>query len=166
MMNMNENPFSQIQMLLSELSIYVNKVNEIIIQMNLIMNKMNYPIINQPNIQMNEMNNFMNMMNVNQMNLNNNIENNFEINKKKFFYNFQFSESNGKVIGFPFEIDKSCNDLFNEYCRRSNNFNFIDNYDNYIDFIFNASLINKLKEKKIKEVFKGSPKINVIYHQI
>ena len=153
MMNMNENPFSQIQMLLSKLSIYVNKVNEIIIQMNLIMNKMNYPIKNQPNIQMNEMNNFMNMMNVNQMNLNNNIENNFEIDKNKLFQTFKFSTYKEKIV-FSFDVDKSCNDLFNEFCRRSNNFNFVNNYDNNVQFFYNADIINKFKDKKIKDVFK------------
>ena len=152
-MNMNENPFSKIQILLSELSLHINRINEIILQMNLVMNEMNYPINNQFNIQMNEMNKFMDMMNVNQMNFNNNMDNSFKIKENKFMHNVQFVESSGIKYLISIEEDKALNKLLNEYCRKSNKFDLVDNYDDYINFIYNASVINKQKNQQIKELF-------------
>ena len=164
-MNMNENPFSKIQILLSELSLHINRINEIILQMNLVLNEMNYPINNQFNIQMNEMNKFMDMMNVNQMNFNNNMDNSFKIKKNKFMHNVTFVESTGIKYLIPIEEDKTINELLNEYCRKSNKFDLVDNYDDYINFIHNASVINKQKNQQIKELFqRRSPnKIDLIF---
>ena len=165
-MNMNENPFSKIQILLSELSLHINRINEIILQMNLVLNEMNYPINNQFNIQMNEMNKFMDMMNVNQMNFNNNaMDNSFKIKENKFMHNVQFVESTGIKYLISIEEDKTINELLNEYCRKSNKFDLVDNYDDYINFIHNASVINKQKNQQIKELFqRRSPnKIDLIF---
>ena len=89
-MNTNENPLFQIQCLLNQLCSHVTKINEIILQMNIVVNKINNPTLNQYNMQMKEMNNFMNFMNLNQMNYNINMENNaLETKVRKVTFNFR-----------------------------------------------------------------------------
>ena len=133
--------------------------------MNLVLNEMNFPINNQFNIQMNEMNKFMDMMNVNQMNFKNNMDNSFKIKENKFMHNVQFVESTGIKYLISIEEDKTLNELLNEYCRKSNKFDLVDNYDDYINFIYNASVINKQKNQQIKELFqRRTPyKIDLIF---
>ena len=127
--------------------------------MNLVLNEINYPINNQFNKQMNEMNKFMDMMNANEMNFNNNRDNPFKIKENKFMHNVQFVESTGIKYIIPKEKDKTINELLNEYCRKSNKFDLVDNYDDYIKFIYNSSVINKQKNQQIKNYFKEEHQI-------
>ena len=155
----NQNPFNQIQLLLIELSNHVSKINEIIIQMNNAMNQINLSMNNQFNNQLNDMNNFINMMNMN-MNMNPINCNINDINKKEndeIFFNFRFKNPSifNVYTSVSIEENKTINDLLNEYFRKNNRFDCIDNYDKNISFIYNSENINSFKNKKIKDYFKN-----------
>ena len=148
MINNNyQESFNQIQYLLNQLNNYVYKFNELINQINNIMNLLN----NQFNDQMNKNNNLMNMMNINPMNIN---LKNFSNNEKKntIYLNFQFESGNGTTY-FYIDGNKTINDLINEYFRKINKFEYIDNYDKNFFILYNSKKINFCKDSKINEFF-------------
>ena len=156
-MNENQNPFYQIQFLLNELQSHITKINEIIMKMNMEVNKINNPILNQYYMQMNNMNNFMNNMNNmnnNPMNFNLNMDNKLFEDIRKI--SFVFRKDNGNKIFLSIDENKTINELLNEYCKKDNRFDLVNNYDNFIYFDYNAGIIlNKYKTSKIKDIIKG-----------
>ena len=147
--NNNISPFSQIQMLLNELNNHVKIINELVLQM---MNLISIQMNNQFQDQYNQMNYLMNQFNLNMNNNNPLLENN-----NKILFNFRFHNSNKEPFNYSLSIDpnKTINELFNEYFRKINRLENINNYNEKYDFIYNASILNYLKEKKINEIFKN-----------
>ena len=161
---MNNN-ITQLQFLLNELNNYVIKVNDIITQMYNVLNQLNNPIPNQFNNQMNNMENFMNMMNMNQMNFNLNMNNNNlnleDKNEQITYCNILFNNSNTRTL-ISMDINKTINELLNEYLKRINKIDLIDNYDNKFSFIYNANKLNDNKDSKIKNFFDKLAEIYVV----
>ena len=135
MINNNyQESFNQIQYLLNQLNNYVYKFNELIMQINNLMNLLN----NQLNYQINKSNNSMNMMNLNQINMKDfsNKENN-----NKTYFTFKFESLKGNSY-LSLDGNKTINDLINEYFRKINRFEYIDNYDkNFLYYIILKKLI-------------------------
>ena len=161
---MNNN-ITQLQFLLNELNNYVIKVNDIITQMYNVINQLNNSIPNQFNNQMNSMENFMNMMNMNQMNFNLNINNNNlnleDKNEQITYCNVLFNNSNTKTL-ISMDVNKTINELLNEYLKKINKIELINNYDNKIFFNYNAQQLNDKKDSKIKDVFDKLAEIYVL----
>ena len=179
MENIQQNSLFQVKNLLNELSVHINRINDIIIQMNNVVNQMNMPFINNINNQLNEMNNFMLMMNQ----INNNNMNNMNNNKKDYyeddlyhqivkseqfrkdtFVNIQFNYNSIKV-NIPY-VNKNLtiNELINLYLVRTRPW-LINNYDNYYFFILNGSIINDCKNKFITTLIRDNCVIKVIEKQ-
>ena len=52
--------------------------------------------------------------------------------------------------------NKTFNDLLNQYYRKDNRFELVNNYDDNIIFNYNAgTILNKLKTSKIKDIIKA-----------
>ena len=140
----------------------INKnINQMNYQYNYQINKINHPYNYQQNqmnysynSQTNQMSTYMNMMetNANTMNLNNN---NIIISKEKnidLIHNIKFIDINGKfIIIQSFDKNKTINELINSYLIKIGRNVHVNNYDNYYNFIFNVTLLNAIKSKKIKE---------------
>ena len=153
---MNQTPFIQVQYLLNDLKLQINKVNEIINQMNIIIvNQINNQNMNQCNMQLNDMINYMNMINNNQMNFNINNNNFFAEKREALYCNISFVEDNGNKTFISIDIEKTINDLLNEFCRKNNCLNLLDNYDKHFIFFFDAKKLNQKKEEKIKNIIRG-----------
>ena len=154
------NPFYQIQNLLNEVNAYVYKINQIILQINNIIN-LNLNNNNSSNFlshnKTNEENNFINMNIFNNMmnQMNNNMNNDILNNKKKDdidYINVNFIKDNGQKTLLSIDNNKTINELLNMYCQKNNRFELIDNYDQYLAFLFNAEVLNKKKNKIIKDM--------------
>ena len=146
MINNNyQESFNQIQFLLNQLNNYVYKFNELIMQINNLMNLLN----NQLNYQINKSNNSMNMMNLNQINMKDfsNKENN-----NKTYFTFKFESLKGNSY-LSLDGNKTINDLINEYFRKINKFEYINNYDKKFTFLYNSKKINSCKDSKIDKYF-------------
>ena len=142
---MNQTPFIQVQYLLNDLKLHINKVYEIFNQMNtIIVNQINNQNMNQCNMQLNDMINYMNMINNNQMNFNINNNNFFGEKREAFYYNISFVEDNGNKTFISIDIKKTINDLLNEFYRKNNCLNLLDNYDKHFIFVF----CEEIKPKK------------------
>ena len=73
----------------------------------------------------------------------------------KNVFNFKFKNTSSLNVYTFLEIEenKTVNDLLNEYLRKNNRPDFIDNYDQEFSFIFNSKKINSSKRIKIKDYF-------------
>ena len=162
MQNYLQNSFSQIQNILNQLTIYINKINELIFQMNNLINQVNNPMLNELDNQINQMNNYMG--NMNQMNYN---MNNFQL--QNIIGNKMMNSDN--IINVGFCLDKTdtppdnviviyknltINDLINEFLKRINKKEYINNYDKYFTFLYNGKDIKKYKNDKIEEHIKSN----------
>ena len=147
MQNIQLNPFIQIQNLLAELTFHINKINEIIFQMNGVLNQVNSPLMNQ----MNNMISNIKMINP-QINFQN-LENNIELEYKKPI-NILFALNHTGYADYNIVVDESnkLNDVFNLFLKKINKSNFVDNYDKYFKFLYNGKQINSLKEKTVEQV--------------
>ena len=59
--------------------------------------------------------------------------------------------------------NETINELLNEYCKRDNRFDLVNNYDNYIKFVYNAmTILNQFKTNKIKEIINGELAIIIV----
>ena len=66
---------------------------------------------------------------------------------------FSFIKENGAKIFLSIDENKTINELLNEYYKKDNRFDLVNNYDNYIKFNYNAGcILNKFKTKKIKDI--------------
>ena len=130
---MNNNSFGQIQYLLTQISSYVEKINEIIFQINNIINSQN---------QMNE------MMQMNMMNNMMNFPNNFNLDFNPLLNN-KPPELNNKLIKIVFDYRGNLvtisakeylpiTEAINIFLRRINKLEFINNYKGKMRFLFNA----------------------------
>ena len=146
MQNIQSSPFMQIQNLLAELTSHINKINEIIFQMNEVLNQVNSPLMNQ----MNNMISNIKMMNP-QIDFQN-IENNIEFEYKKPI-NILFALNHTGYADYNIVVDESnkLNDVFNLFLKKINKSNFVDNYDKYFKFLYNGKQINSQKEKTVEQ---------------
>ena len=162
---MNNNPFSFICNLLTQLSNYTFKINEIILEINNILNnQMNNPMLNQNNILMGQMNlmNFENKFNYNMNPLNNDIipQEPFEIK----YYNVKFETKTGLRTLIKAEKNLTLNELLTLYFKKINKPEFINNYKWPMKFLFNANCLEEQfsKETKIKDIFTFNINPNII----
>ncbi len=116
-------------------------------------------IINQlTNFSNNITNNNMNTMNMNINNMNENIINNNSI--KNFFFLYR-----SKPIPIICDDNKTIEELINKFLIRIGRNDLINNEDNYLTFIYNATKINtnEIKYNKLYEYFKFKDStINVV----
>ena len=130
---MNNDPFSEIRNLLTQLSNYTFKINEIILEINNILNnQMNNPMLNQNNILMGQMNfmNFENKFNYNMNPLNNDIipQEPSEIE----FYNVCFIKNSHPETVINIGKNLTLNELLTLYFKKINKPELINNHKKYI----------------------------------
>ena len=146
---MNNNSFEQIQSLLSQISNYVSKINEVIFQINNIINSQNQ--MNQIN-QMNQMIQMNNMMN---------FGNNFNQNLNPLLNNQGIQQLNEKVINVVFEYNSKytniiaqeylpINEVINKFLTKIDKQELINNYKDRMIFLFDGAEIDY--SKKVNEI--------------
>ena len=166
-MQNNQNYVYQLQNLLTQISNHVIQINEIIVQMNNIMTQINDPMINQMNNFMNSLNNHMNFGN--QINYNNNINinnpfkeiNNDKINKNEIM-NIGFIQDTGIKTFITVNVNQTINEIINLFLKKIGMPLLMNNYENEFFFLFNGDILNKRKEKRVKDVLVESCLINVL----
>ena len=136
-MNMNENPVYQIQFLLNKLQAYTTKINEIILKINIELNKISNPTINKYYNQLNDLTN--NNINIyqNPMNLNLNTENKF-LNRKISFTFIREVYTGTEKIYLSMDENSLLKELFNEYYKKIKRDDLVTNSD-YTSFLFNLN---------------------------
>ena len=146
---MNNNSFEQIQSLLSQISIYVSKINEIIFQINNIINTQNQ--MNQMNeiIQMNMMNNMMNFGNNFNPGLNPLLNNQGMQQLKDKEVNIIFNYNN-KFTNIIAQNYLPINEVINRFLTKIDKPELINNYKNQMIFLFDGSVLDY--SKKVKEI--------------
>ena len=152
---MNNNSFEQIRSLLSQISNYASKINEIIFQINNIINSQNQ--INQIN-QINQMNEIiqMNMMN-NMMNFGNY----FNPGLNPLLNNQRLQQLNDDVVNIVFEYNSKftniiaqkylpINEVINRFLTKIDRAELINNYKDQMLFLFDGSELDY--SKKVNEI--------------
>ena len=161
---MNNNSFQQIQILINQVSNYVSKINGIIFQINNIINYQN---------QMNQMNQMMQMDQMNEMKSNNmmNFQDNINNNLHPKLNNQVIPPLNCKIMNITFEYKNDpkivitqknlpLNDAINNFLKKINKPELINNYKNKMIFLFNAKKLDS--SKTVEEISDMDFKIRVI----
>ena len=144
---MNNNSFEQIQNLLTQVSNYASKINEIIFQINNIINSQNQ--MNQM-MQMNMMNNdMMNFEknfkpNINPL-LNNQIPQKLNDRKINIVFNYQ-----GNKINIVAEEYLPINEVINRFLKKIGKQDIINNYQNEMTFLSGGAELDY--SKNVKEI--------------
>ena len=152
---MNNNSFGQIQSLLSQISIYVSKINEIIFQINNIINSQN---------QMNQMNEIMQM---NMMNFGNN----FNPDLNPLLNNQGIQQLNEKVINIVFEYNSKftniiaqkylpINEVINRFLTKIDRAELINNYKDQMFFLHDGSELDYYKI--VKEISNNKDQFKIV----
>ena len=158
------NSFNQIQFLLNELNNYAYKINEYIMQFNNIMNQIMITLNNQFNEQNKIINKPMNMMDISSIKLNmNNVPN--YVNNNDIFFSFQLRDSSGNTF-LQLNGNKTINDLINDYLRKKNKIEYINNYDTKFNFLFNAQTIQPFKNIQLKDFFRSISANNIQVNEL
>ena len=144
---MNNNSFEQIQNLLTQVSNYASKINEIIFQINNIINSQN---------QMNQMMQ-MNMMNNDMMNFENNFKPNInpllnnqipqKLNDRKINIVFNYQ---GNKINIVAEEYLPINEVINRFLKKIGKQDIINNYQNEMTFLSGGAELDY--SKNVKEI--------------
>ena len=141
-----------------ELSNYIYKINEIILQINNLMNQNNFLMANQMNNLMKQMND---INNINNFGNNNNFNHNFEfLYNPKDLYNFVFQDDDGNSTIITINKNKTINELLNAYFQKIGKIEYINNY-NKIRFQYNYDNLVDIKEKQISKILIDGAKIRV-----
>ena len=161
----NFNIFDQLNGFIREISNYINKINEIILQMNaIIFNQTNCPMMGQINNlinnEINRMENFTNKNNEINYNFNANVnqclkrgENMINYNKKT---NILFKHDDGTSINIIIDEEKEINELINLYFEKIEKPEFANNYKMKYYFIEGTlGSLEKYKNRKIKDILKN-----------
>ena len=156
-----QNNLNQLQNLLSQVSNHINQINVIIIKMNNLINEINNPInspmINQMNNLMNSMNNCMNFGN--QINYNNYID--YPSKENKIILNITFNY-NETISVVQMEGNETINELINLYLQKINLSYLINNYEDIFFFYYDSECLERLKDKKVKDILQNGSCIKVI----
>ena len=145
---MNNNSFEQIQNLLTQVSNYASKINEIIFQINNIINtqnQMNQMMqMNMMNMMNNDMINFENnfMPNINPL-LNNQIQQQLNDSKINIVFNYQ-----GNKINVVAEESLPINEVINRFLKKIGKPELINNYQRKMTFLYGGLELDYTKNVK------------------
>ena len=164
MISQNNNiVFNQLNGFLGQISNYIYKINEIILQMNtIIINQLNSPMIGQINNlinnQINQMDNFINNNQQINYNFNDNqcLKRGENILNNNNLTNIVFKNCNGTTINIKIDEEKEIQELINLYFKKIGKPDLINNYNLKYSFIEGTlGSLEKYKNQKIKDILKN-----------